>query len=34
MQVNGEQLLVPPPKGAAPGTPPAPQTCVLIEVPK
>lgn len=34
MQVNGEELLVPPPKGAAPGTPPAPQTCVLIEVPK
>ncbi len=34
MQVNGEELLVPPPKGATPGTPPAPQTCVLIEVPK
>jgi len=34
MLVNGEQLLVPPPKGAAPGTPPAPQTCVLTEVPK
>jgi hypothetical protein len=34
MLVNGEQLLIPPPRGAAPGTPPAPQTCVLIEVPK
>jgi hypothetical protein len=34
MLVNGEQLLVPPPRGSAPDTPPTPQTCVLIEVPK
>jgi hypothetical protein len=34
MLVNGDQLLVPPPKGSPPGTPSAPQTCVLIEAPK
>lgn len=34
MLVNGEELLVPPPKGAPAGTPPTKQPCVLIEVPK
>jgi len=34
MLVNGEELLMPPPKGAPAGTPPIKQPCVLIEVPK
>ena len=34
MLVNGDELLVPPPKGAPAGTPPSKQPCVLIEVPK
>ncbi len=34
MLVNGEELLVPPPKGAPAGTPASKQPCVLIEVPK
>jgi hypothetical protein len=34
MLVNGEELLLPPLKGAPAGTPPTKQPCVLIEVPK
>lgn len=34
MLVNGEDLLLPPPKGAPAGTAPTKQPCVLIEVPK
>lgn len=34
MLVNGDELLIPPPKGSPAGTAPTRQTCVLIEVPK